>query len=343
MLRKEHYLYHPRINYTLMPSFHYFPRYSQKENQVTNNVLLLLARIRAASPLVLEQILNSLIDDSTASITVGPAFHQQRRDGNSVPDAHLSQAAWDIYVETKLGDNFDTDQINRHLESAKQSVHVSSYLFLLSQHATDVSTFTAQAEHVTLVSTTYAQLVEYSSAILEHADPYLSEIIEDFEAYVRALGLMPDHRTQLLAVPVSKSIELNARHGIYYQKLGKNYNQPFDYIGLYTQKCIRFVGRVVAHLDWLMGVGREELDLEHLTASQIDALDAIVAETTVYGLGQGLQYYFVDEFAQTAYQKTSPGGMAGHRYFDLEHVLGREVNDEGGLTIARALNGKDWT
>ena len=343
MLRKEHYLYHPRINYTLMPSFHYFPRYSQKENQVTNNVLLLLARIRAASPLFLEQILNSLIDDSTASITVGPAFHQQRRDGNSVPDAHLSQAAWDIYVEAKLGDNFDTDQINRHLESAKQSTSGSSYLFLLSQHATDVSTFAAQAEHVTLVSTTYAQLVEYSSAILEHADPYLSEIIEDFEAYVRALGLMPDDRTQLLAVPVSKSIELNARYGIYYQKLGKNYNQPFDYIGLYTQKCIRFVGRVVARLDWPMGVGREELDLQHLTASQIDALDAIVAETTVYGLGQGLQYFFVDEFAQTGYRKESKGGMAGHRYFDLRTMLNLREENLSEKELAQSLDSRHWT
>ena len=47
-----------------MPNIHYFQRYSQPENAVTNNTLLLLGRIYSYSPSRASQLLTDLTGES---------------------------------------------------------------------------------------------------------------------------------------------------------------------------------------------------------------------------------------------------------------------------------------
>lgn len=51
-----------------MASIHYFPRYSQKENMVTNNTLLLFSRLYNNSPYKFKLFMNNLLEDSEVEI-----------------------------------------------------------------------------------------------------------------------------------------------------------------------------------------------------------------------------------------------------------------------------------
>ena len=72
-----------------MSDLNYFQIYSQPENHVTNNTLLMLRHVYRTSPLLMERLLTSLAEDDT--IKVGLEFKQQQRTASQVPDGFLRQ------------------------------------------------------------------------------------------------------------------------------------------------------------------------------------------------------------------------------------------------------------
>lgn len=100
-----------------MATIHYFQRYAQRENVVTNNTLLLLSRLHHQSTSTFEQLLGLLLDD--VEIAVGPSFRQQEGGGSgkgSIPDGAIYQPSFRILVETKRTAASDADQLERHLD-----------------------------------------------------------------------------------------------------------------------------------------------------------------------------------------------------------------------------------
>src|SRR5690349_3260672 len=95
----------------------YFQRFSQKENHVTNNTLLILRHIYRAAPHKIASLFNALLEED---VSIGLAFQQQMRGTHSVPDALITQTALSVFVEAKRGDDLDGDQLLRHLESIKR-------------------------------------------------------------------------------------------------------------------------------------------------------------------------------------------------------------------------------
>ena len=59
-----------------MRSIHYFPRYSQRENTVTNNTLLLLLRLMEASRIKFEEFITRLAGD--ADLEFSPQWLRHR-------------------------------------------------------------------------------------------------------------------------------------------------------------------------------------------------------------------------------------------------------------------------
>jgi hypothetical protein len=100
-----------------MSQIHYFQRYSQKENVVTNNTLLLFSRLYAYSPFRFQDFLNEALK-GTSSINIGVSFEQQiKSQKESIPDGLLVQQNFKVVIETKLYANFDPDQLHRHLRA----------------------------------------------------------------------------------------------------------------------------------------------------------------------------------------------------------------------------------
>ena len=62
------------------------------------------------------------------------------------------------------------------------------------------------------------------------------------------------------------------------------------------------------------------------------------------------RYYLTYGFEETKYEKTSPGGIQGHRYFALdgegsvlETLFGKSSNQPNLSDIASALKKETWT
>lgn len=109
---------------------HYFQRYHSPENVATGNTMLLLSRLYQYSPdkffrLLKNEFFSDNVEDDFEPEIV---FQLQERNQISVPDATITQDSFKIVVETKLGDSFNIDQLERHLDS----FGVETYKLLIS-------------------------------------------------------------------------------------------------------------------------------------------------------------------------------------------------------------------
>jgi len=98
-----------------MSDIHYFQRYSQKENVVTNNTLRLFAQIYQDSPGRLKRRLEGLVDG--VEIDIGVDMQQQTSALSSVPDGALQQSSLKVVIETKRSKDFGVGQLRRHVNA----------------------------------------------------------------------------------------------------------------------------------------------------------------------------------------------------------------------------------
>jgi len=101
-----------------MSNIHYFQRYTQKENVVTNNTLLLLSRLNSYSASRFDAFLNSIISDYNIDSSIHFSQQSRGQKGTTLPDGMISQSSFKIIIETKLKTNqFDISQLVGHLQS----------------------------------------------------------------------------------------------------------------------------------------------------------------------------------------------------------------------------------
>ena len=68
-----------------MTDIHYFPRYSQRENVITNNTLLLLLRFYNHDQFKFAKLMRHLLrDDADVAGAIGLQFKQQRGTGATI-------------------------------------------------------------------------------------------------------------------------------------------------------------------------------------------------------------------------------------------------------------------
>jgi hypothetical protein len=60
-----------------------------------------------------------------------------------------------------------------------------------------------------------------------------------------------------------------------------------------------------------------------------------------WDLTTGTQFFLCDEMSDIMFRKSSPGGIMGHRYFDLREYLLEGVPDRLA-TIAERLGTSQW-
>ena len=82
-----------------------FQRYGKRENQVTNNTLLMLRHLYNESPKKLNSVLSTLTDMGE-DFFVGVSFNQQVKGTSSVPAAQIFQSPVSIYLGQKLTENW---------------------------------------------------------------------------------------------------------------------------------------------------------------------------------------------------------------------------------------------
>jgi len=339
-----------------MSSLHYFQRYSQKENVVTNNTLLLFSRLYAHSTLHFETFLANLME--TDAPEVGVRFTQQEAGSKkSVPDGLLEQTSFKVVIETKLHSKPEQKQLVRHLESFG-SEHRQVLLVLTPTQpspnfrerlATAVRDYNDERGlRIAPVCTTFRQVIHsYRDALAAH-DYEMHDVLTDYEDFCATFDkgqLLPREDYTMRAVPCGKTLEDNRDFGVYYQPVDRSY-RDHKYIGIYKEKRVQYVGEiesiVVADLteDGLRAAGQDS----PLTSEQRDRIEKVALrarEQHGWDITSGHRFFLVKEFYPTNFHKGSPGGMMAHRYFDLGEVLDTE-RLPSIEEIAELLSGKTW-
>lgn len=336
-----------------MSKVHYFQRYNQKENVVTNNTLLLLSRLYSRSPLYLEAFLNDLAEES--DIEVGVGFTQQNpSSGGSVTDGLLVQRSLKVAVETKVVPNASLDQLEKHLKAFDGED--TQILLLLApsepnnafRESLDRAVRDHNARHegeVLHVCTTFGRILQSFEGALPSHDYEMQELLEDYKDFCAGEGLLPREEYRMRAVPCGRTIEENSALGVYYQPASRPY-RAHKYIGLYKHKRVQYVGELEAIIaaDLTQDGPRRVDGSTPPTPEQRSRIEyAMRSAREIHGsdITRNYRFFLVDRFYPTDFRKASSGGMMNHRYFDLGEILGTDDLPETE-EIATRLSGKEW-
>lgn len=330
-----------------------FQHYSQGENTVTNNVLLMLSNLYEINPKYYEEYIKGLTEDSD-QYEVIPTFRQQIGNrGNGIIDGHIQIKASKIIIETKLhglewinklvkySQSFDTNEY-------KLLIHLSSTRYPESEIEKIEKTLGKIKElgKVNFHSITYQDLVDQLKELANNYqyEHYLQRLNEHFESYCLGMGLMPRNNNVLRAMACGQSYDLNVKHKFYFDLASRGYSD-FKYLGIYKWKSVRHIGLVenMIEADWNEKTGLKIKNSKHPVSKEqeqklIEAINESVDEG--WGVETDHRFFLLSDFTDTDFKKTSPGGIFRVRYFNLESELGKVPDDI--KMIAEQLKTKTW-
>lgn len=331
-----------------------FPHYHQAENVVTNHVMVMLRTVYKASPKLFEGLLRALCGDE---VTVGPSFSQQFAGAHSIPDGLILQEPLAVFIETKLGAYLNQAQLTAHCRTIAERTRNrgENYLIALTTGEagrtvpTEVRE-TARDLGIEIVETSFRELVELVGALRVH-DVELGEVIQEFTDFIYAQGLVPRQDQVMVGLLAGTSWQANRDCGVYFEPADRNPKwQRASFLGLYHGKQVSHVGRiatvVVGVEDGIGAVAFETPEVGALDDRQRAAIRTCIDAAQAYFPDfqkNRHRYYLVDGFALAGFRKTTPGGMMGLRYFDLEVIAGRRVPaGAAGTEVAALLAGKTF-
>lgn len=334
-----------------MTAVSHFQRFSQRENHATNNTLLVLRHLYQVSPAKLQAVLNTLLEDT--QIAIGVQFDQQVRGSQSVPDAHIYQTPWRIYVETKLGAALDADQIERHINSISASQDgVTVLLGLTSGSVEPIQAerlaATAREKNVKFKWITFVDLADALQSQCAEYETALTAIITDYVDYLRGEGLLESRDDWLLVVPCGDSYEENKRFGLYYDAVNRPSRGGCRYLGIYKNRTVSLIGDIVAVIVCSYQDGKAvpqgPAEFGEITEERLSRITAVIEATSYYDLKGTTQRYFVtDGLHETEIRKSTKGGIQGPMYLKIDKLLGaRRPRDWPLDRLAQELAGTSF-
>ncbi len=341
-----------------MTEIHYFPRYTQRENFVTNNTLLLLLRLYHYNRFKYEKFMEALCADQDIEFTSSSLqFRQQVGTGPSVVDGFIAQDSIKIAVETKLDSAFDVTQLENHLKVFGDEQH--KLLVLLSTSREAISTKhleTIQAEaarhNIQVFHTSFEGIVDQARNCLSEHDEEMHALVDDYESFCSDESLLPRDKYTLFVPPCPQSFNLDIEFSLYYCPVTYS-RRKAKYLGIYARKTIRAIGRIAkvvacdvdpeADMVMLRAATGELTDETELTEQEERRILGVTrkAKEREWDISVGYKFYLCDEMLATDFRKTSLGGMMGHRYFDLKKELGGEV-PESIAELVTQLRQRNW-
>lgn len=340
-----------------MSGVYYFPRYTQRENFITNNTLLLLSRLYDLNRHRFKRFVASFLGEEAPDLpeSLGLQIHQQASTASSVLDGYLAQQGLRIGVETKLaGDGFDIDQLRRHLTNFGDGAR--AYLILLSPDTarlerTAWATLTQEAtkRNVVVVAKSFEDLIQSVRSALADHDEELHLLIDDYEAFCSESEILPTDRWTMFAPPCGTSFEINRDFALYFCPAEWRRRRA-RYLGIYLNKAIRLVGTIAKVIECEIDDGRivnvhsddgRPTALTDSDTARILGASKAAQDALGWDLSPRTKYFLSERLFPTQFAKTSAGGILGHRYFDLRRYV-RPPIPSNLEELAGNLNGMTW-
>lgn len=328
-----------------MSKIHYFQRYSTQENAVTNNTLLLIARIYNYSVFQASKLLTDLLDES---IEIGLEINQQKRGGNSVPDGAIVQRSLKILIEAKTDSGIREDQLINHCNEFKNE-DLKILLLLTKNHITQEKEIlikqqiAALEKGIIFKNITYEDICEKISNLFKDHESDLLELTDDYIEYCNEEKLIDESKNLLRIIPCGQSYELNKKYGIYFHPSYRGY-RDHKFIGIYKNKVVSLVYEIDAIIDVELKDGK--LNKTYIKGHNNSDYDSKIIEmiheakiVCGYNIESEHRFFCGKEVFETNFIKTSSGGIQGARFVNLKAVLN---SFDGTKDIALKLNQKTW-
>lgn len=334
---------------------HYFQRYHEKENVATANTMLLLSRLYSYSADKFFRFLKSeFFSDSFEPEIV---FNLQEKSVDSIPDATITQEGFKIVVETKLTDWFYSEQLMKHLKSFGDEKYKVMITLSSEPMAEDkkqnfeklLKEYNAtQTYPIFHINTTFECLANAVGEAIDDRDYEMQEVVDDYLNYCYNDGLIPvsDAWKYMRVQLAGTTIDFNVSKGVYYDKVERGF-RAHDYLGLYTNKSVRAIGKICARIT---AVETEEgiifnSEFGKLTEERKQIILDAIADGVSYGYNLRTvehRYFFVEKFYETDFKKITPRAPMGTRIFDLSQILGTD-NIPVVSELAELLKNKNWS
>ncbi|BEV13717.1 hypothetical protein HBDW_05050 [Herbaspirillum sp. DW155] len=341
-----------------MSSIHFFQRYSQKENLVTNNSLLFLSKLHSYNRLKFEKFFSLLCAEEDAAVPdISLHFKQQIGTERSILDGYIYQEGFKIAIETKLGPNFRIEQLRNHLSHFKQG-QPQQYLLLLSTNGPALSQEEIRSLQrdesggPQILQTSFEKVISHFRRCLSEHDEEMLALAADFEAFCSEEKLLDTDSHTIFAPPCGRSFRENIRYKLYYCPSTWS-RRHSAYLGIYHQKGIRALGKISKVVICDINLEKntvEAVDAKRkrpssaiLTSEEIARIIAVAREAKEnngWDLTTETQFFLCDEMVACDFRKESDGGIMGHRYLDLKNYLASIPDNLE--EIARGLSERKW-
>lgn len=334
---------------------HYFQRYHEKENVATANTMLLLSRLYSYSSDKFFRFLKSeFFSDSFEPEIV---FTLQEKSVKSIPDATITQEGFKIVVETKLSDWFYSDQLIRHLQSFGDEKYKVMITLApepmaedkLADFETQLKEYNTTQKHPVIhINTTFENLANAIQEAIDDRDYDMQEVLDDYLNYCYNDGLITvsDAWKFMRMQLAGTTFDFNIRESVYYDNAERGF-RAHDYLGLYKNKSVRAVGKVIARITAIETANGVKYNAEYgdLTDERKEKIRLAMEDGDSHGYDLRTiehRYFFVDRFYETDFKKITPKAPMGTRIFDLSVLFGMTElpNTED---IAALLKEKSWT
>lgn len=327
-----------------MTELSYFQKYTQRENHITNNTLLMMRHLYQHGVARFEQFLTNLIGEET--LQIGLVFEQQKRAAQSVPDGMISQQSFVLYIEAKRGGRLDKGQIERHLQAAKRDRN--SYLIGLTKEAlteAEMSDYRqlCKAHGVTFAAISYTDLVAQLKYLVRDFEPELGEIIDDYERFLLAEKMIVSP-FRMIAVPCGASGDDSVAHQIYWEPASRPNKEHIPFIGIYRNKCVSHIARIVQAVHPIFEDGGMKLpEGESINEEYADRQESIIEMEEKQRFSVDHRFYILANMQEVNLEKTSPHGLQGSKYFDLKQDFCDRLDEKMSVAeIANAIRGRTF-
>lgn len=323
-----------------MATLNPFQRYSQSENTVTNNVLLMLSSLYDINPKFYEEYINGLLDENTL-IEIVPSFRQQvSNKGNGFMDGHITTMRTSIIIETKLHGLEGIEKLVKYCDSFRNDE--VSVLIHLSTNTYDENSREnirkklierGKEKNIKFYSISYEDLLAQLNDLNKQHPyiPQLHRLLLNFEEYCQTMGLLYSHKHILRAMACGQSAELNVKHKFYFDMADRGFSN-FKYFGIYQNKSVTHIAAVenIIEADWSTRNGLQiKGSTTTVTEGQKVRLSIAIEEATAEGwnIDKNHKFFLLKDLTPTDFRKTSPGGIFRVKYFNLDEELDKKVPD----------------
>lgn len=336
-----------------MSQFVYFQKYHGKENVHSSNVLYMLQKVYYYNPRKFYKFLEELLESEEPDNWI-LQFKTQEKHSKGVTDFSIIQKSFKIVVEAKEKYNhFDITQIERHLEALKNESIENKILLTLAPFENDQNVFLSlkqKHKEIIFLAITYKQLYEKLLSVIDEMRDYeLKDMVEEFYEYCNAEDLIDETDDTIMVRLAGSTIDFNIKeeNRIYYDKAGGKYS-GFRYIGLYNNKSVKYVGKVVMIVEARLQNQEIQCELKYLKNGKIDEnilkriKNAMDNQAQLYDNTDIPHYYYlVDKFCPIEnFTKKSNRALYGKKKFFLRD-LGLNPNAEVE-EIAEKMKNRFW-